>query len=94
MFADFDEQTKVGLQEKIEKAISEAIKKEQYDKASGRGDWSISKEDAINAAVAQVVGNNGPESSPEDDEVSQEIETETEQFQRLLRKKQTMLQQI
>ncbi|WP_029231467.1 tetratricopeptide repeat protein [Butyrivibrio sp. VCB2006] len=55
MFADYDEQAKEGLQEKIEKAISEALKKEQYDKASGRGDWSVNKEDVINAAVDEVM---------------------------------------
>ncbi len=55
MFADYDEQTKEGLQEKIEKAIDEALKKEQYDKASGRGDWSVNREDVINAAVDEVI---------------------------------------
>lgn len=55
MFADYDEQTKEGLQEKIEKAISDALKKEQYDKASGRGDWSVNREDVINAAVDEVI---------------------------------------
>ncbi|WP_026517788.1 hypothetical protein [Butyrivibrio sp. MC2021] len=54
MFADFDEKTKAGLQEKIEKAISDAIKKERHDKASGRGDWSRNNEDVINDAVAEV----------------------------------------
>ncbi len=55
MFADFDEQTREGLQEKIEKAITDALKKEQYEKASGRGDWSVNKEDVINAAVDEVI---------------------------------------
>ncbi len=55
MFADYDEQTKEGLQEKIEKAIDDALKKEQYDKASGRGDWSVNREDVINAAVDEVI---------------------------------------
>ncbi len=55
MFADYDEQTKAGLQERIEKAISDALKKEQYDKASGRGNWSVNKDDVINAAVEQVI---------------------------------------
>lgn len=55
MFADYDEQTKEGLQEKIEKAIEDALKKEQYDKASGRGDWSVNREDVINAAVDEVI---------------------------------------
>ena len=54
MFADFDEKTKAGLQEKIEKAINDAIKKERHDKASGRGDWSRNNEDVINDAVAEV----------------------------------------
>ncbi len=55
MFADFDQQSRVGLQEKIEKAISDAIKQERHDKASGRGDWSVKREDVINAAVAKVM---------------------------------------
>ena len=55
MFADFDEKTKAGLQEKIEKAISDAIKKEQYEKASGRGNWNVKREDVINAAVDEVL---------------------------------------
>jgi tetratricopeptide (TPR) repeat protein len=55
MFADFDEKTKAGLQEKIEKAISDAIKKERHEKASGRGDWSRRNEDVINDAVADVM---------------------------------------
>jgi uncharacterized membrane-anchored protein YjiN (DUF445 family) len=55
MFADYDELTKEGLQEKIEKAISDALKKEQYDKASGRGNWSVNREDVINAAVDEVI---------------------------------------
>ncbi len=81
MFADFDEQTKVGLQEKIEKAISEAIKKEQYEKASGRGDWSVSKEDAINAAVAEVVGSDSVASYEEtEDDINEEQETAEETF--------------
>ncbi len=55
MFSDFDEKTKAGLHEKIEKAISDAIKKESYAKASGRGNWSIRKEDVINQAVDEVI---------------------------------------
>ncbi len=63
MFADYDEKTKAGLQEKIEKAISDAIKKERHDKASGRGDWSKNREDVINDAVAEVMDqeNVGPD---------------------------------
>jgi DNA-binding transcriptional regulator YdaS (Cro superfamily) len=59
MFADFDEKTKIGLQEKIEKAISDAIKKESYEKASGRGNWSVRREDVINAAVDEVIEEEG-----------------------------------
>jgi DNA-binding transcriptional regulator YdaS (Cro superfamily) len=55
MFAEFDEKTKAGLQEKLERAINNAIKKESYAKASGRGDWSVKKEDVINAAVDEVM---------------------------------------
>ncbi len=55
MFADYDEKTKAGLQERIEQAISEALKKEQYAKASGRGNWSVNKDDVINAAVEDVI---------------------------------------
>ena len=57
MFADYDVNSKAGLQEKIEKAISDAIKKEQYDKAAGKSDWSVNREDVINAAVAEVIDN-------------------------------------
>ena len=64
MFADFDEQTREGLQEKIEKAITDALKKEQYEKASGRGDWSVNKEDVINAAVDEVIDEAGQEELP------------------------------
>ncbi|MCR5672032.1 MAG: hypothetical protein K6G10_13585 [Butyrivibrio sp.] len=79
MFADFDEKTKAGLQEKIEKAIEDAMKQERHDKASGRGDWSRTNEDVINEAVAGVVGEEAPEYDdpdallPEEDE---EPETE------------------
>ena len=59
MFAMFDEKTKAGLQEKIEKAISEAIRRESYNKASGRGNWSLRKEDVINAAVDEVIESEG-----------------------------------
>jgi hypothetical protein len=73
MFADFDVQTKEGLQEKIEKAISDALKKEQYDKASGRGDWSVKREDVINAAVDKVM--DGESSQEETSEGGDEQET-------------------
>ena len=81
MFADFDEKTKVGIQERLEKAINDAIKKETYEKASGRGDWSITKEDAINAAVAQVVGTHvtDTQEEPEEDVEEPEISAATEQ---------------
>ena len=72
MFADFDEKTKAGLQEKIEKAINDAIKKESYEKASGRGNWNVKREDVINAAVAEVIENENieePEELPEDEEM-------------------------
>jgi len=69
MFADYDEKTKAGLQEKIEKAINEAIKKERQEKASGRGDWSVKQEDVINAAVDEVMDREGltPTDSYEDE---------------------------
>ncbi|WP_155830730.1 hypothetical protein [Butyrivibrio sp. AE3009] len=88
MFADFDEKTKAGLQEKIEKAISDAIKKERHDKASGRGDWSRGSEDVINEAVAEVMdsenmedadnGNYSYEDEDADDVLTDENITETE----------------
>ncbi len=73
MFADFDEKTKAGLQEKIEKAISYAIKKEQYEKASGRADWSVNREDVISAAVDEVVESHEATSEAvQDDDVQDE----------------------
>ena len=82
MFADFDEKTKAGLQEKIEKAITDAIKKESYEKASGRGNWNVKKEDVINAAVAEVFENENieePEELPEEEEATiQEVPEEEE----------------
>ena len=83
MFADFDEKTKAGLQERIEKAINDAIKKESYAKASGRGNWNVKKEDVINAAVAEVIENENieePEQVPdykvsEADDTAAEIDT-------------------
>ncbi len=72
MFADFDEKTKAGLQEKIEKAINDAIKKESYEKASGRGNWNVKREDVINAAVAEVIESENIEEQedlPEDEEI-------------------------
>ncbi len=87
MFADFDEKSKEGLQEKIEKAISDAIKQERHDKASGRGDWSLKREDVINAAVAKVMEKENiapaeekprdiPEKEPE--EIREELPDESE----------------
>ncbi len=61
MFSEFDEKTKAGLQEKIEKAISDAIRKETYARSSGRGDWSRRKEDVINSAVDEVISQNTAE---------------------------------
>ncbi|SFQ21805.1 hypothetical protein SAMN04487928_12434 [Butyrivibrio proteoclasticus] len=55
LFVDFDEKTKAGLQEKMEKAIADALKKERNEKASGRGDWSKNKDDIINDAVEDVI---------------------------------------
>jgi len=57
LFADYDEITKAGLQEKIEKAISDAIKKEKQKRASGRGDWSRDNADIIDEAVDEVINN-------------------------------------
>ncbi len=61
MFAEFDEKTKAGLQEKIEKAITEAIKKDRHDRSSGRADWSVKREDVINAAIDEVIEKDGEE---------------------------------
>ncbi|MBE5823232.1 MAG: hypothetical protein E7308_04100 [Butyrivibrio sp.] len=75
MFADFDEKTKAGLQEKIEKAINDAIKKESYEKASGRGNWNVKREDVINAAVAEVIESENieePEKAPGEEEILEE----------------------
>ncbi len=70
LFADYDEKTKAGLQEKLERAISDALKKEKKDKASGRGDWSVKSEDVINAAVDDVIR----EETDEDDAVLEQSE--------------------
>ena len=72
MFADFDEKTKAGLQEKIEKAISDAIKNDSYRKASGRGDWSLKRDDVINAAVEEVIEENSVEEEPQYEESYEE----------------------
>ncbi len=72
MFADFDEKTKAGLQEKIEKAISDAIKNDSYRKASGRGDWSLKRDDVINAAVEEVMEENAVEEEPAYEETYKE----------------------
>ncbi|WP_024866125.1 tetratricopeptide repeat protein [Butyrivibrio sp. FCS014] len=89
MFADYDEKTKAGLQEKIEKAINEAIKKERHEKASGRGDWSVKQEDVINAAVEEVMDQEGlapaesyedePEVPEEDIIYEEQVETKQEE---------------
>ena len=82
MFADYDVNSKAGLQEKIEKAISDAIKKEQYDKAAGKSDWSVNREDVINAAVAEVIDNENYEDTSYEQENEElqlpEEEKETE----------------
>ncbi|MBQ3796099.1 MAG: hypothetical protein II842_07420 [Butyrivibrio sp.] len=82
MFADFDEKTKAGLQEKIEKAISEAIKKEQYEKASGRADWTVKREDVISAAIDEVVETHekSADIDAEDVETVQEVSTDTQEI--------------
>ena len=63
LFADYDEIAKAGLQEKIEKAISDAIKKEKQKRASGRSDWSRNSADIIDEAVDEVI--NGTEDDSE-----------------------------
>ena len=78
MFADYDEKTKEGLQEKIEQAISDALKKERHDKASGRGDWSRKNSDVIDDAVAEVISNEGVDNTEPEDEASTEDEEKTE----------------
>ncbi|MCR5556098.1 MAG: hypothetical protein K6F75_00870 [Butyrivibrio sp.] len=82
MFADFDEKTKAGLQEKIEKAISDAIKKEQYEKASGRSDWSINREDVISAAADEVVESHELENTRELEPVDDAADLEDAKDQR------------
>ena len=79
MFADYDEKTKEGLQEKIEQAISDALKKERHDKASGRGDWSRNNSDVIDDAVAEVINNEGvaEQELPETEEEAEDAATET-----------------
>ncbi len=59
MFADFDVKTRSGLQEKIEKAITDAIKKDRHERYSGRGDWSVKREDVINAAIDEAIEQDG-----------------------------------
>jgi tetratricopeptide (TPR) repeat protein len=84
MFAEFDSKTRAGLQEKLEKAITDAINKDSYEKASGRGDWSVKKEDVINAAVDEVMDEEAkPEPSEEQlleeipDELPEEVDADT-----------------
>lgn len=83
MFADYDEKTKEGLQEKIEQAISDALKKERHEKASGRGDWSRNNSDVIDDAVAEVINNEGVDETEktvsEEDEAKTEDTKDTEQ---------------
>lgn len=83
MFADYDEKTKEGLQEKIEQAISDALKKERHEKASGRGDWSRNNSDVIDDAVAEVINNEGVDETEntvsEEDEPKAEDTKDTEQ---------------
>ncbi|MBO6240468.1 MAG: hypothetical protein J6O61_06445 [Butyrivibrio sp.] len=71
LFADFDEKTKAGLQEKMEKAIADALKKERHEKASGRGDWSRNHDDIINDAVDVVI---------KSEELGETVETKEEVF--------------
>ena len=81
MFAEFDSKTRAGLQEKLEKAINDAINKDSYEKASGRGDWSVKKEDVINAAVEEVMDEESrPEPSEEQllEEIPEELPEEVD----------------
>jgi hypothetical protein len=55
IFADYDEKAKAGLQEKLEKAMSDALHKEKQEKASGRGDWSRNNDDIIDDAVDDII---------------------------------------
>ncbi|WP_026651371.1 hypothetical protein [Butyrivibrio proteoclasticus] len=79
MFADYDQQRKEGLQEKIEKSISDALKKERHDKASGRGDWSVKSDDVIAAAVDETIEREGliPMEEIPDDDMDDDITLET-----------------
>ena len=54
MFADFDEKTKAGLQERIEKAISDALSQEREDKAIGRK-AKERQEELLDEAVTRAV---------------------------------------
>ena len=87
LFADYDEIAKAGLQEKIEKAISDAIKKEKQKRASGRGDWSRDNADIIDEAVDEVINNaeQGVDSSFEkidEEEPAKEPEKKKDRFAR------------
>ena len=55
IFADYDEKAKAGLQEKLEKAMSDALHKEKQEKAAGRGDWSRKNDDIIDDAVDDII---------------------------------------
>ena len=73
LFADYDEIAKAGLQEKIEKAIADAIKKEKQKRASGRSDWSRNSADIIDEAVDEVI--NGTEDDDSDHSFADEEQT-------------------
>ncbi|SFC83782.1 hypothetical protein [Butyrivibrio sp. YAB3001] len=80
MFSDYDVNTKAGLQEKLEKAIDDALKKEQYDKASGRGNWEVKREDIISEAVDNVMGSEDVDNTLSEDTV-QDAEAQDETVQ-------------
>ena len=87
LFADYDEIAKAGLQEKIEKAISDAIKKEKQNRASGRGDWSRDNADIIDEAVDEVInkaeqGTDGPIENKDEEEPAKDSEKKKNRFAR------------
>ncbi len=79
LFADYDEKTKAGLQEKLEKAISDALKREKKEKASGRGQWDRKSEDVINEAVDDVIREENEEIEPEE-QTEEQIEEAKEEM--------------
>ena len=81
MFSEFDEKTKAGLQEKIEKAITDAIKKDRSERYSGRNDWSVKREDKINAAIDEVIEQDGAVPRSVEDYVPEEVDEETEDLE-------------